>query len=381
MDLSVCVLAGDDTDHLPRALDSVANIAEELLLVSTRNNDKAKKIGAEFGAHGLELPWTDDFAATRNTAFATAQGQWIFSLDADEWMDEASRLALESCITNPGVLAWLVNIHDRSGPGGAPRFSPTPLPRLFRRVPELRLTGRVHEHFEPEPNLTARQLKLSIEPSNITIFHDGYRSDRETEKLRRNIRLMDLELQDRPGQLFYQIRLSQALLKIDDPRALQFLRQAWEQIRPFSARNGPPSEPLAAELLDSVIVRQIRGEFDSGEPVEKLLKLAQDWFPRWPPLIWRRANWQFKQERFVEAADALEEILRLARDGTYQHTPSFDAAILAGETHLNLGICYARLRRFQEAERCFILAAQDPARQAAAEHNIDLVAAGWRSAK
>ena len=375
MTLSVCMIVGQDTDKLPRALASTTGIADEIIIAATAGGAGLENISAEYHARVLNVPWSDDFSAARNATFTQATKDWILWLDSDEWLDLASCSKLASCLQHSTALAWLTTIVDCSGLHNQPRYSPTPLPRLFRRRPDLKLTGRVHEHFDPDLNVTAHQLALSVQTSEVNIYHDGYSPERELHKLRRNARLMELQLQDDPGQLFYQIRLSQALLKLDDPRAFYFLSQALDQIRPLLACGATPSEPLVVELRDSVIVRQSRGEFDSGLPVDELLQAALRWFPRWPPLIWRWANRQFKQGHTADAAEALENILELAHAGAYQQTPSFDAALLSAETHLNLGICYAKLRRFQDAQQCFTLAAHDPARQVAAKRNLELLAA------
>lgn len=375
MPLSVCMSVGKDSGALPRALASVARIADEIILVATTDDVSVENIATTFGARVFNRPWADDFSAARNDAFARATKDWIFWLDGDEWLDELSHREIRTCLARVDTLAWLINIVDCSGPDGSPRFSSTPLPRLFRRIPDLRMVGRVHEHFEPGLNVIARQIGLEVRSSAVNIFHDGYTADRESEKLRRNVRLIELELRDRPGQLFYQIRLSQALLKLSDSRAYDFLRQAWEQIRPLAAETPgePPPEPLIAELLDSIIVRQSRGEFCSGWSLDTLHTLAAKWYPHWPPLLWRRANWKFKQGRTAEAAQSLEEILRLAANGTYQRTPSFDCGILSGETQLNLGICYASLGRFDDALRCFSSAAESPAWAETAKRNMQMI--------
>ncbi len=375
MTLSVCMIVGQGTDKLPRALASTTGIADEIIIAATAGVAAVEKISAPYHARVLDMPWTDNFSAARNAAFARATKDWILWLDGDEWLDLASSVEWASCLEHTTALAWLITIADRSGPDNQSRFSPTSLPRLFRRRPELKLTGRVHEHFDPDLTMTAHHLALHVKTSNVTIYHDGYSPEQEMDKLRRNARLMELQLQDWPGQLFYQIRLSQALLKLDDPRAFHYLRQAFDQIRPLLVLRAAPSEPLVAEFLDSIVVRQSRGEFESGLPVDEILQTALRWFPHWPPLIWRWANRQFKEGRIAEAAKALEAILDLARAGTYQQTPSFDAALLGAETHLNLGICYAKLRRFQDAQQCFTRAARDPTRQAAAKRNLQLLAA------
>jgi glycosyltransferase involved in cell wall biosynthesis len=366
---------GQDSGALPRALASVTRIADEIILVATTDDVSLKNMATTLGARVFNRPWADDFSAARNDAFARATKDWIFWLDADEWLDELSHREIQTCLASADTLAWLINIVDCSGPDGSPRYSSTFLPRLFRRIPDLRMVGRVHEHFEPDLNVLARRIGLEVRSSAINIFHDGYSLDRESEKLRRNARLIELELRDRPGQLFYQIRLSQALLRLSDLRAYDFLRQAWEQIRPLAAETvgEPPPEPLIAELLDSIIVRQSRGEFCSDWSLDSLHALAANWYPRWPPLLWRRANWKFKRGRMAEAAESLEEILRLAANGTYQRTPSFDCGILSGETQLNLGICYASLGQFDAALRCFSIAAESPVWAEAANRNMQMI--------
>ena len=372
--LSVHILIGNDANNLSRALLSVSDIADEVIVISTAANDHVKSIASEFGASVLEIPWTDDFASARNHGIDHAQADWILWLDADEWIDDTTRRELPLCTEHPNVLAWLVTIVDRSGINGTSRFSPTLLPRLFRRIPELRLAGRVHEHFSPDLWETGHRMGLEVRSSSITIFHDGYSPEREADKLRRNARLMERELLDRPDQIFYEIRLSQALLKLSDSRAHCFLQRAWDKVRPITGQVEPPPKPLIAELIDSLIVRQTRGEFDTGWRLDELHTLAARWFPLWPPLIWRRANWMFKQGRFEQASQCLEHLLRLAHEGTYTKTPSFDQSILGAESCLNLAICYTALNRLQDARRYFLIAAGDPNWAEQANKNLALIA-------
>ena len=374
MRLSVCMIVGQKTGQLPRALASVSGIADEIVIAATAVLDFLQYIKPVPLLKSFEFPWREDFSAARNATFGRASGDWIFWLDADEWLDSGSSAALAHCLGNSNVLSWLCDITDVSGPEGIPKFSPTPLPRIFRAGPDIRLTGRVHEHFVPPLEATAARLGLEIRRANIRIFHDGYNTADESDKLRRNIRLMEMELADRPGQLFYQIRLSQALLKMGDSRSGTYLLQAWEQVLGQVRQATPPAEPMVGPLLDSILVRQSRGEFDSGLPLEHLHQIAARWFPRWPPLLWRRANWQFKQGRLAEAAGTLENILRLAADGNWQPIPSFESGILGGQTLLDLGICYVHLGKMDAAQQSFQAAAKDPQWAQAAAQNLATIA-------
>ena len=141
MTLSVCMIVGQDTDKLPRALASTTGIADEIIIAATAGDAGLENLSTRFHARILNVPWSDDFSAARNAAFAQATKDWILWLDSDEWLDLASCSKLASCLQHSAALAWLTTIVDRSGLNNQPRFSPTPLPRLFRRRPELKLTG------------------------------------------------------------------------------------------------------------------------------------------------------------------------------------------------------------------------------------------------
>lgn len=374
MQLSVCMIVGQNADQLPRALASVSGIADEIVIAATAGLAPLKHLEPRRPLNIFEIPWRQDFSAARNAAFLQSSGDWIFWLDADEWLDENAHTTFSQCLANQNVLAWLCDIQDASGPQGIPKFSPTPLPRIFRKGPQMCLMGRVHEHFSPPLEATAARMGLEVRHANIRIFHDGYSAPDEQIKLLRNIHLMEMELADRPRQLFYQIRLSQALMKTGDSRGRTYLLQAWQQVLPLAQQANPPSEPMLGPLLDSVLVRQSRGEFDSGLPLENLHQIAARWFPRWPPLLWRRANWQYKQGLIAEAAGTLEHILRMAADGSYDPTPSFEIGILGGQTLLDLGICYVHLGKLDAARQSFQAAAKEPQWAQAAAQNLAIIA-------
>ncbi len=371
MRLSVCMIVGNDAATLPRAVGSAAEIADEVVILATAGTEPVERaLPASARIRLVHFSWCDDFSMARNASFSIAAGEWILWLDADEWLDSAAIPQIQACLSDASTLAWLCWIQDQSGDDGAPRFSPTPLPRLFRRMPQLQVAGRVHEQFSPDIMETARRLRLHVRQSDVRIFHDGYSTAAEAVKLARNIRLMQLELNDNPQHFQRLIRLSQALLKLGKAEGLNYLLQAWRQI---ADADHPPAVPLAAALLDSIIVRQTRGECDSGRSLEELHAVATAWFPRWPPLIWRRANWHFKLGRIPTAARELENILKLAMEKEYQSAPSFDMDLLNGRTHMDLGICYAAMGVRAEAIRCFDAAMRFPRWTPAARRNLEIL--------
>ena len=98
--LSVCMIVRDEEKNLPRCLESVESVADELIIVDTGSKDNTISIAKDFGAKIFHFEWCDDFSAARNQYLKYATGNWILQIDADE------ELLLESV---PHVMASLLN--------------------------------------------------------------------------------------------------------------------------------------------------------------------------------------------------------------------------------------------------------------------------------
>src|SRR5687768_17227958 len=84
--LTVAVLARNEEACLPKALASVARIADELLVIDTGSTDQTKAVAVQQGARVIDHPWQNDFSTARNAGMAAANGSWVLWLDASEWL-------------------------------------------------------------------------------------------------------------------------------------------------------------------------------------------------------------------------------------------------------------------------------------------------------
>lgn len=89
--ISLCMIVKNEERILRRCLDSVADLVDELVIVDTGSEDATKEIAAEYGAAVYDFAWVDDFSAARNFAFSKANGDYVYSADADEVLDEENR--------------------------------------------------------------------------------------------------------------------------------------------------------------------------------------------------------------------------------------------------------------------------------------------------
>jgi glycosyltransferase involved in cell wall biosynthesis len=82
--LSVAVIARDEERHIGAALDSVAGLAAEIVvLLDERTRDRTAELARERGARVFVEPWRG-FGAQRNRALELCRGEWVLFLDGDE---------------------------------------------------------------------------------------------------------------------------------------------------------------------------------------------------------------------------------------------------------------------------------------------------------
>jgi len=85
--LSVCLVAQNEQENLPRVLQSVQGIADEIIVVDGGSTDRTQEIAREFGARVFFRAFTNH-ADQKNYAASLASQNWIFLLDADEELSE-----------------------------------------------------------------------------------------------------------------------------------------------------------------------------------------------------------------------------------------------------------------------------------------------------
>jgi glycosyltransferase involved in cell wall biosynthesis len=82
--ISVCMISAAEASRIGRALESVADLASEIIVVLNADvADGTDDIAAKHGARVLREPWKG-FVAQKNSAQAKASQPWVLGLDADE---------------------------------------------------------------------------------------------------------------------------------------------------------------------------------------------------------------------------------------------------------------------------------------------------------
>jgi hypothetical protein len=371
MSLTACLIARNEEQNLPRALRSLSGVADEIVLTDTGSTDRTPQIAAEFGARVVRFEWCDDFSAARNFAVDQARGDWVLWLDADEELLSGSIAELCNCLGREDVLAYYVTRQDLFDVDRLDHFTQMWQLRLFQRNERLRFRGRCHPEFVPPAHEIAASLGLHVRTSTVTIRHYGYVRERREEKLRRAARLLALELEERPGQLYYLIEYGRTLRHLDPPRGQQILKDAAAQLVPRLEDAEAPI-PLVAALLEYLLQVPEEG-LPPGLSPDAVLELAKRWFPLSAPLLWLRAQAAFSTRRFTEAERLLRQLVAMGRDGSYDQHISFDPRIVGEGALLNLGVCLVRQAKLNDAVACFEPLLNSRMRADEARENLEVV--------
>jgi len=82
--ISVVLAVFNEEKNLGTCLESIKDLAWEMVIVDGGSTDKTVEIAKEFGARVIETDNPPNFHINKNKAIDAAKGDWILQLDADE---------------------------------------------------------------------------------------------------------------------------------------------------------------------------------------------------------------------------------------------------------------------------------------------------------
>lgn len=146
--ISLCMIVKNEEKTLPRCLDSVQDLVDEIIIVDTGSSDHTKAIARGYTDKVYDFVWIDDFAAARNFSFSHATMEYIFWLDADDYLKAADQEKLLDLKKNldPAVDAVTMHYHLGFDQYGNVTSS-LRRNRLVKRSKHFIWIGVVHEYL------------------------------------------------------------------------------------------------------------------------------------------------------------------------------------------------------------------------------------------
>jgi len=222
--VSLCMMVKNEAPNLARCLDSVRDLAGELIVVDTGSTDETASIAARYGAEVIPFDFTMvDFAAARNHAIARASGRWILMLDADETLDRSSAAIIERLVALDENAGYYLERHNHSADSSS--STTDYVIRLFPNQPNHRYRGRVHETID-----------ASILSGGGRLHKTGIRIDHSFSS--------DREARSRKNHWYIEILKEEIAADPSDDSRLDFLAAEYHQLAMFDE---------AAEIAERIV--------------------------------------------------------------------------------------------------------------------------------
>lgn len=106
--LSVIIITYNEEKNIRRCLASVQELADEIIVVDSGSTDATEQICNEYGARFIHHDW-EGYSAQKNFANAQATHDWVFSIDADEEVDEQLKKSIIQLKTNGFECAYAMD--------------------------------------------------------------------------------------------------------------------------------------------------------------------------------------------------------------------------------------------------------------------------------
>ena len=109
--LSVCIIAYNEEENLPRCLASVA-FADDIVVVDSYSTDRTVDIARQAGCRVIAQTFLG-YVAQKNFALGHAAYQWVLCLDADEWLRSGAEATIRSALATraPDVAGYTLKRH------------------------------------------------------------------------------------------------------------------------------------------------------------------------------------------------------------------------------------------------------------------------------
>jgi GT2 family glycosyltransferase len=342
--LSLCMIVRNSSRTLRQCLSSIRPWVDEMIVVDTGSTDDTVRIAEELGAQVHLFEWSDSFAAARNESLRFATGQWIFWMDSDDTIDQANGAKLRQLLAREyksSTLGFVMQVRCPTGSSAGPYATATVVDhvKMFRNLPAIRFTGRIHEQVLP----AIRRLGGDVEWTDACVVHSGSDTSAEgkAKKHQRDIRLLELEVSDNPDDTFALFNMGMTLMDMGQPdQTVNWLCRSLQLASPGDSH------------LRKIYALLVQAYASLGRHKTALHTCLQGLAvcPNDPELLFRKGVLQFGFGMLESAEQAFNTVICGTAD---RHFSSIDHGINGIKAWHNLALIYEQSGRLDEAAKAW----------------------------
>ncbi len=174
MTFSLCMIVKNESAVIRNCLDSLKSVMDEIIIVDTGSTDNTKEIVREYTTNVYDYVWKDDFADARNFAFSKATGDYIYSADADEVLDQENQRKLSAlkCALVPEVeIVQMIYVTEQMN-HPTENFKRDLRPKLFKRLRTFTWIEPIHETVNIDPVVFDSDIEIIHRPQGCHSSRD-----------------------------------------------------------------------------------------------------------------------------------------------------------------------------------------------------------------
>ncbi len=165
--LSIIIITKNSSETIEKCLQSVA-FADEIIVLDSGSTDQTISLCRQYTDKLFQTDWPG-FGPQKNRALEKATGDWIFSIDSDEWIDHKLQEEITQVIQHSEKTVFTLPRRNqycgewiRFGDVGKDKVT-----RLFKRGSARFSDDSVHERIITDQR---------IAPLKSPLFHNSYQS-------------------------------------------------------------------------------------------------------------------------------------------------------------------------------------------------------------
>lgn len=109
IDATIVILTKNEERHIERAIESAAGFSE-VLVIDSNSDDGTKEVARNAGARVLNFEWDGNYPKKKEWALSMVRTDWVFYLDADEYLDRGLVDEISTVVGNPAASAFEVPV-------------------------------------------------------------------------------------------------------------------------------------------------------------------------------------------------------------------------------------------------------------------------------
>lgn len=141
---------------------------DEIIIADTGSSDATKKIAQKYTDKVYDFEWTGNFSDARNFVASKATKEYIYTADADEYLDadNQKKLAQLKQILLPEIeMVQMIIIVTKEEFNTVYNFEKEYRPKLYRRLRAFQWIDPIHETLRIDPIVYDSQIEIIHEPA------------------------------------------------------------------------------------------------------------------------------------------------------------------------------------------------------------------------